>query len=70
MMADKKIAVHVTNEEDWNEVREYYGNGGSISFIEALNTDDVTGLGIARTSDNSWGSLRWCKNNTDEYELL
>lgn len=68
-MTDKKIAVHVTNEEQWDEIREYYGNefpyGHGLSYARNLFRNKE----LAQTSDNFWGTVA-CYHESNEYELL
>lgn len=68
-MKDKKIAVHVTNEEQWDEIREYYGNefpyGHGLSYARNLFRNKE----LAQTSDSFWGTVA-CYHDSNEYELL
>lgn len=68
-MTDKKIAVHVTNEEQWDEIREYYGNefpyGHGLSYARNLFRNKE----LAQTSDSFWGTVA-CYHDSNEYELL
>lgn len=67
-MADKKIAVHVTNEEQWNEVREYYGN--HLENKWCLISTMVNPTEFAQTSDDDWGRVGYYERFTDEYKTL
>ena len=66
---DKKIAVHVTNEEQWDEIREYYGNefpyGHGLSYARNIFRNKE----LAQTSDSFWGTVA-CYHESNEYELL
>ena len=66
MMVDKKIAVHVTNEEQWNAVKDYYNAPNNLGFkyYSKKNTVLITG------SDGGWDYLSAIKEYPENYELL
>lgn len=65
-MVDKKIAVHVTNEEQWNAVKDYYNAPNNLGFkyYSKKNTVLITG------SDGGWDYLSTIKEYPENYELL
>lgn len=66
-MADNKIAVHVKNEEQWNEVRDYYtDNRISYEEIRFNHPDDE----LVIDSGSLWDTLEFYKSSCSEYELI
>lgn len=67
MMTDKKIAVHVTNEEQWDEVGKIYGNDFSPEFRDIYRYGSHPIDDLVRYEDGYWG---YVDSLNDGYELL